>query len=332
MRISNRAFLLSLALVAACRADRVVAPTTDPPRLDASLNLGGTGATELNNSTAVAINDSGVVVGEAQVSPGDRFRAVEWRPPDYRVTVLPDLGVGISRAVAIGKDGTIGGDLCDSVASNCHPAYWRDGVLHQLGGFGSVKDVCSCDGHTLVGRTTVDGHDHAAIWEDDILIDVGAPDGYMNAQLVAVAHGFIVGKAYNNTEEAGATNISSYRWSPTAGWVLLGQEITVGDVNSRGSAIGGFGAIWLDGSNVGTALGGEGLPSAINDSNVVAGNCVPDPTGPSTSFLPCEWTATSGWHSIGEETFSGVRGINNSNMAVGELFELGRSFAILWRP
>jgi hypothetical protein len=178
----------------------------------------------------------------------------------------------------------------------------------------------------------VNGHDHGAIWEDDILIDVGAPDGFVNAQLVGVAHGFIVGTAYDNTEETGPTNISSYRWSPAAGWVLLGREITVGDVNSRGSAIGGRGVIWLDGSNIGSAMGGEGLPSAINDSNVVAGSCVPDPTGPATNFLPCEWTSASGWHSIGVETFAGVRGINNSNIAVGELFEEGRSFAMLWSP
>ena len=334
MRISNRAFLFLLAVLSACGAEKAVAPPAAPPHLKASLNLGTVGATELYWSTANAINDSGVVVGYAELSRGDRPRPVEWTPPDYHVTVLPDDGSGFPLVNAIGRDGTVAGSICDSLVTHCRPVYWRDGVLHHLAGFGSVRDVCSCDGHTLVGRTTVNGQDHATIWEDDIPIEVAPPDGYVSAGFSGVAHGYIIGNAYTHTEETGRRNVTSYRWSPTSGWVQLLKEVLVYDVNSRGSVLGGSELIWFDGSDIPQGLGSEGFPTAINDSNVVAGPCGPDPSGAAIEFLPCEWSAALGWHAIGQEPLFDVRGINNSNAAVGEIFDVeqNRSFAMLWRP
>lgn len=333
MRIGLGTILLTLG-IAACSAERAVEPTPVPaePHANASLILANTGATPLYNSNATAINDSGVIVGTAQMALFDHPQAAEWRPPDYHLTLLPDLGGGMSVASAISNDGTIGGRVCDTADfdSPCHPVYWRSGALHQLGGIGQVNDVCQCDGHTLVGREVIDGHEHPVLWVDDLLIDIGTPDGYVDGELRAVAHGNIVGRAYFNTANT-ATNITSYRWSPASGWTVLGAELTVLDVNSRGSAVSGRDIIWLDGSNTPSPLGGEGFPSAVNDSNVVAGSCVVDP-GTSTDVLPCEWTSALGWQAIGIQLFAGVEGINNSNEAVGEFFSEGRSFAVLWTP
>ena len=111
------AFLLLLPIVAACRADRATAPVLHPPRASASLNLGTSGPTPLYQSGAVAINDSGVILGRTQLTPGDRYRVVEWRPPDYQLTVLPDDGTGIVLAFAISRDGTIAWSACDSIDS-----------------------------------------------------------------------------------------------------------------------------------------------------------------------------------------------------------------------
>jgi hypothetical protein len=210
--------------------------------------------------------------------------------------------------------------------------YWRDGILHQLGGLGEVDDVCPCDGHTLVGRTVVNGHDHGAIWEDDILIDVGVPSGFTNAELVAVAHGNIVGNAALDAFET-QTHVRAFRWSPATGWVGMGDtDAEVLDVNAQGSAVGTPSILWPTGSNIPVTIPGGGVVSAINDSGVVAGSCVPNPPGSPSAFLPCEWTSASGWQPIGTETFAGVTDINNSNMAVGQLFQAGLSTAILWTP
>jgi hypothetical protein len=327
--------LLSLAATTSCGGDHPIAPTVPrTPHASASLILGLNATTPLYQSTATAINDSGVVAGDVTVAIFDRPRAAVWRPPDYHVTLLPDLGAGFPHAAAIGNDGTIGGRICETAAfdSPCHPVYWRDDVLHQLGGLGEVRDVCPCDGHTLVGRTIVHGLDHGAIWEDDILIDVGVPRDEQSATLMAVARGNIVGIGYFNTLET-ARNIEAHRWSPVSGWVRMGNtEFGVADVTSHGSAIGGFSLFWPNGSNTPTSIPGEAEVVAINDSGVVVGDCVPSPPGSQLDFRPCEWTSTSGWRAIGSESFAAVRDINNSNMAVGELFDQGRSFAILWVP
>jgi hypothetical protein len=336
MRLTTAAFLLSLAAVVSCSADHAVAPTPTPPtpHVSPSIILGFNGTTPLYQSAGTAINDPGTVAGNAQPTILDHQQAAVWGPPDYQLALLPDLGSRSSTASSIGNDGTIGGRICDSVFLQppCHPVYWRNGVLHQLGGLGEVNDVCPCDGHTLVGRTIVDGHDHGAIWEDDILIDVGAPAGFTDAALVAVARGQIVGNAYLNTSGT-PTHVRAFRWSPSTGWVGMGDtDAAVLDVNAQGSAVGAPDILWSNGSNTPVVIPGGGVVSAINDSAVVAGSCVPNPPGSPSQFLPCEWTAASGWNPIGTETFAGVADINNSNMAVGQLFSAGLSTGILWTP
>ena len=201
-----------------------------------------------------------------------------------------------------------------------------------------MNDVCTCDGHTLVGHLLINRADHGVIWEDDIAIDVGVPVGHPSVNLVAVAHGNIVGTAYNGVAEgdtAYQTQKRAYRWAPTTGWVSMGfTEFGVYDVNSQGSAVGGFSVIWPNGSNhpMGIPGPGVGLPFKINDLGVVGGSCVPDPTGTVTPFLPCEWTSATGWYAISNDTTGAFEGLNNLNQAVGWTYADGRSFAVLWNP
>ena len=216
MRFPVYALALMFGSVAACSSD-YKSPTESPPVKPLAVthvDLTFTGSVPLFTSRANAINDAGVVVGSAAVNPSDPPRAVMWRPPGYAFEFLPGGSTTTaSSANAIGRDGLIGGQIgCDdSWGTACSPVYWRDGVVHLLGGFGQVNGVCPCDSHTLVGQVFVNGESHGALWIDGVPIDVGTPAGFSDAQLVSVAHGFIVGNAFNGDPSI-HVSLTAFRW------------------------------------------------------------------------------------------------------------------------
>ena len=282
MRFPVYALALMLGSVAACSSESK-SPTESPPVTPLAathVDLTFTGSAPLFTSRANAINDAGVVVGSAAVNPSDPSRAVIWRPPGYAFEFLPGGSTTTaSGANAIGRDGVIGGQIgCNSSGiPACAPVYWRDGVVHELGGFGQVRGVCPCDSHTLVGEVLVNGVLHGALWINEVLIDVGTPTGFNNAQLVSVAHGFIVGNAWNGDPSTVHVSLTAFRWAPSSGWTPLGGDSFVRDVNASGSAVGeAVGpAIWPNGSNTATHIPDGTLANAINDSSVVAGDFLP---------------------------------------------------------
>jgi hypothetical protein len=329
--------LLSLIVVGGCSADRALgSPPTSPPHVTASIDLSSTGGTQLFSSAANAINDSGVVVGFARTTELEPAKAAVWRPPDYRLEILPDLSVhGSSIALAIGTDGTIAGSACetDNLLLPCHPVYWRAGRLHQLGGSGAVNSICPCDGYSLVGRVRVNGADHGALWVDDVLIDVGIPPGYTGGELRSISHGNVVGNGFVGVFNSSSA-IAAYRWSPSTGWNKLEStiETQVQDVNSSGTAVGAFNEIWFAGANTESLLPANSFPSAINDSGVVAGVFDPTSAGTVDDFRPGTWSVVTGWVELGRQPKPTVRDINNAGLVVGSTASRGRSFAILWIP
>lgn len=338
MRSSPGWILLSI-VVLACSADKSMksSPSPTPPPVMGVLELSSTGPDSVYASSAVAINDSGTIVGYAKIDSLAPWRAASWRPPNYRVEFLPDASsLTPSFALAIGTDGTIAGDVCDGndVSSRCHPVYWRAGMIHQLGGDGAVNAICPCDGHTMVGKVRVAGVDHGALWVDDILIDVGIPAGYSDGELRSISHGFIVGNGLDEVADGGATAIGPFRWSPTTGWVRMQSDIqtTVQDVNSAGTAIGAFEEIWFNGSDTQSPLPVGSFPAAINDSGVVAGGFFPQNGGFPDDPTPGVWTAATGWVSLGQLRKPTISDINNSGFVVGSRNNHGRSIALLWKP
>jgi hypothetical protein len=341
MRLPVHALVLACGAVISCGPDRG-SPTESPlpqPVGVTHVDLTFSSSTPLFTSRANAINDSGVVVGSAAVNPSDVPRAVVWRPSTYVVEFLPDQNAaGGSSAHGIGRDGVIGGEIgCGtSGAISCTPVYWRDGTLHVLDGVGQVNAVCPCDSHTLVGQVVVDGALHGALWIDGVLIDVGTPQNFADAQLVSVAHGFIVGNAFHDsaTDPAGAT---AFRWAPSSGWTRLDPGIPdqpaafAADVNSSGTAVGlsPVSVIWPNGSNTPTPLDEGGLAAAINDSSVVAGSFR---GGGHPFFVAAIWTQTDGWTPIGGEMNPVVTDINNSNQVVGYWRDQGQDHGTIWVP
>jgi hypothetical protein len=329
MRLPVCALGLIFGSLAACSSERT-SPTEGTPAKPAALtriDLTFTGSVPLYTSRANAINDSGVVVGTARVTDADLPRAVVWRPPGYAFAYLPQANPAISGANAIGRDGVIGGQIgCyrdgDII---CKPAVWMNDGLHVLDGIGQVNGVCPCDSHTLIGQVVVDGALHGALWIDEVLIDVGTPAGFDNAQLVSVAHGFIVGNAFNGPTEA------AFRWAPSSGWTPLVGGSLVSDVNANGSAVGNASgpAIWLNGSNSSTPIPNGSSATAINDSSVVAGSFV---SGSDPFSVAAIWTQADGWTMIGNEMNPTITDINNSNQVVGYWHEQGEDFAEIWQP
>lgn len=350
MRLPVSVLALVCGTVVSCSSEHH-SPTEAPPvqaRGVRNINLALSGSTPLFSSRANAINDSGVVVGSASVNPGDPPRAVVWRPPGYAFEFLPDQNAqGGSSANGIGRDGVIAGQIgCGtSGAVSCTPVYWRAGTLHVLNGVGQVNAVCPCDSHTLVGQVVVDGALHGALWIDDVLIDVGTPTGFargQSAQLLSVAHGFIVGNAFGDT----ITNpfrafATPFRWAPSSGWTPMSTGSLdgfrfVADVNSSGTAVGmaGLNTLWLNGSNIPTyMIDGDSdfgnSANAINDSSVVAGTF----RGGFHPFpSPGIWTQANGWTLIGGDIAPIVTDINNSNQVVGYSGFDHPDQAILWQP
>ena len=347
MRLPVYVLALVCGTVVSCSSEHR-SPTEAPPVKSVgvkTIDLAFSSSTPLFTSRANAINDSGVVVGWAAINAADSTRAVVWRPPSYRVEFLPDQNAeNGSSANGVGRDGVIGGQIgcARTGAVSCTPVYWRADVLHVLDGVGQVNAVCPCDSHTLVGQVVVNGALHGALWIDDVLIDVGTPPGTANAQLVAVAHGFIVGNAFDDTLLSPGVG-TGFRWSPSSGWTRLNGPPPFGvgfvsDVNSSGTALGvaTVGTLWLNGSNTGTAIPEQqgldlgGFETAINDSSVVAGLFI----GGGHPFpVAAIWTQADGWTPIGGEINPRVTDINNSNEVVGYWATDGAGFdALLWQP
>jgi hypothetical protein len=335
MRLPLCALALIFGSLVACSTD-YNSPTESPPVKPLAVthvDLTFTGSVPLFTSRANAINDAGVVVGSAALNPSDPPRAVIWRPPGYAFEFLPQYSPQTpSSANAIGRDGVVGGQIGCNVSGGtaCAPVYWRDGVVHLLDGFGQVNGVCPCDSHTLVGQVLVDGVLHGALWIDEVLIDVGTPPGFSNAQLVSVAHGFIVGNAFNG-DPSTRVSLTGFRWAPSSGWTPLDAGSFVRDVNRSGSAVGdAIGpAIWPNGSNTATRIPDGVLAMAINDSSVVAGAFLP---GNVPFFVAGIWTQADGWTMLGNEMDPTVTDINNSRQVVGYWHDQGQDHGTIWEP
>lgn len=341
MRLPVYALALVCGTVLSCSPEHET-PTESPPIKPVAvthIDLTFSSSTPLFTSRANAINDSGIVVGSAAVNPVDVPRAVVWRPPSYAFEFLPDgNAAGGSSANGVGRDGVIGGETgCGTNgAISCTPVYWRAGTLHVLDGVGQVNAVCPCDSHTLVGQVVVAGAIHGALWIDEVLIDVGMPEHFPNAQLVSVANGFIVGNAFDGTV-TNPTGVVAFRWAPSSGWTRMKSNDPleggsfVADVNSSGTAVGlaPVTALWLNGSNVSSPINDGSFANAINDSSVVAGSF----RGGGHPFsVPAIWTQADGWTMIGGEMNPIVTDINNSNQVVGYWSDQGEDHGTIWEP
>jgi hypothetical protein len=289
--------LLALTL-AACSADHSLTappPTAREPGTSVSrADISGVAGEGMMRAIGRAINDSGVVVGYAATASLNPSGAAIWSPPDYVGEFLPrSPGMGYSDAIAVSNDGTVLGEECVTESSSCVPTIWRNGTITHLDALSSAKDICPCDGETVVGTSFVDGVAHATVAIQGFPLDAGVPDGFVSSTFTAIANGHIVGEATRADHSTAA-----FRWSPSGGWVMLpgGDHATVIDVDSHGDAIGWIpnedaNAFW-PGDGSAPTLEPIGIFLAVGDDGLVVGYAPITQFGPPGGEL---WRLDSGW-------------------------------------
>ena len=325
----------------ACASDRALAPTSGhagqvsgiPAELIADYTL----VYLPGKGRAIALNDSGDVVGTPLFGPG-----ILWHGAAHDTTLLP------IHPAAIANDGTVAGVI------DGHAATWKNGRVTILDTATSVAfAICKCETATVVGAVMVNGVSHAAIWVDGIRIDAGVPPNSDLAEFVAIGGGFLVGNASFNVlnPSPGAPGYTEpYSWSPAEGWVRLRHgpvsDSRIVSINSHGVAVGmsiGPHEIRPIYFNVGAVTGEQEFPSnpsfsemrptGINDSErISATGYYVSPDGfISGIFKPLvSSTSTAGIAVLPPGgTEATTAGINNAGVIAGNQGELEPA---IWIP
>jgi probable HAF family extracellular repeat protein len=168
------------------------------------------GLSAVGESDAVAINDSGTVVGDSQdglIDPdsgGPEIKAVRWR--NGEIEDLGTLGGNSSGASSVSKSGLLTGwsatNLRDSAGEAVVRAFlWKDGVMRDLGSLGGpvsfgqdVNEHGQVVGFSLVDSTTM----HPFFWENGHMTDLSlggtkGGSGLVNSRGQAIGNSTLLG-------------------------------------------------------------------------------------------------------------------------------------------
>jgi uncharacterized membrane protein len=144
-------------------------------------------------SAANAINDSGVIVGEVESTPGGPVAAVLWpsrTATSAEVVLLPQMGASRSAAYGINSAGRIVGEL-DS-GTDSFAVLWPDRttapvILPTIAGQRDAAAFFINDLGEVVGELADDREIHAVLWRPD------AAGAYTNMPLLLPLAGALVG-------------------------------------------------------------------------------------------------------------------------------------------
>ncbi|MEU5693121.1 hypothetical protein [Actinosynnema sp. NPDC020468] len=140
--------------------------------------------------TAVAINESGVVVGTLQ--NGLQSQALRW--DGNTLTVLPGgpAALPYNRQAVNERGDVVGYRLLPDGTRKA--ALWRDGRLVDLGTSGeSVAEAVNDLGEVVGWQTKADGNQVAYLWRNGTLVDLGSVDGRSSAPTALNNTGTVIG-------------------------------------------------------------------------------------------------------------------------------------------
>jgi probable HAF family extracellular repeat protein len=154
--------------------------------------LGGT------SSQALAINDSGQVVGEAQTASGD-YHAFEW-DNSHGMQDLGTLGGTQSGAGAINASGQVVG-FTKNASGSVHAFVWDSSHgmqdLGTLGGNYSGAKAINDSGQVVGSSSTASGSTHAFVWDSSHgMQDLGTLGGFLIGASAINDSGQVTGTAY----------------------------------------------------------------------------------------------------------------------------------------
>lgn len=239
--------------------------------------LGGT------TSTATAINDNGVVVGDAYLS-GNRFdHAFIWTAGDGIVDLTPDATTS-AQARAINSAGDVAGVI--GPGATTRPFYWTpsDGLRlmppPKSAGIGWNFAFGMNEASEVTGRFySTDGTVHAFIWRPGLRArDLGSLGGGESLGLAINNLGHVTGAATTPTGDYGA-----FLWTKSGGMRAIAKmsdsTYTSGAaINDNDEVVGygsGSGFYWslITGTSLLQTLGGDvAIPTGINNSGQITGH------------------------------------------------------------
>ena len=328
--------LKATAVVTALAACLAAAPTeaaaSDRTHGPAVVELGTLGGSE---SSAVDINDRGIVVGHSTRADG-RTHAFLWQRGV--MTDLGTLGGDFSAAVAVNEAGHVIGDS-RTADGRSHAFLWRDGEMADLGpadGWSWAAGINAADVVVGTSRSATDNLGYAVRWRrghTEILDPTNAEFA------VAVNdHGLV----------AGRTNAGAVLWTRQGVVPLgtLGGEYSFVSALNEAGAVTGYsqtaagqshGFLWRRGvmTDLGT-LGGEfSNPTALNERGDVVGYAARS-GGESHAFL---WDrdgirdlGSLGGHNPATGVDSIALAVNNRGLVAGiSNGPDGSSHAVAWR-
>lgn len=256
-----------------------------------------------SHASAVAVNDSGMIVGYAWLQPG-RWHAVRWdvaRKLDLPVD-LGTLGGPNSVANAVNDSGQIVGvaDTATTFPNTnvhvAHAALWENGTVVDLGvlvgGFASSATGIN-DAGLVVGYSGDElGFQHAVVWmntPDRAIIDLGTLGGRAATAVAINNLDQVVGWANTDAGHIRAT-LWDLRTDQTIDLGTLGGSFSQATAINDASQVTGYSAtasgqlrafIWDQQTGMhelGTLGGSLSLASGINDAGQVVGVAT-DPDG-----------------------------------------------------